>query len=288
MKNLKKSLLLVFAILLVLPVSIIAQEEVKKKKPRPVAETFNSSLMLDRQTVNGPREKGLELIIHHRFGTMQNGLTDIFGIYAPSNIRLGLDYGITEKLSVGVGTEKNNKLQEFHAKYAILTQTRKNEIPVSVSYYVNMALDARPAEVFGENYAFTNRLSYFHQLIIARKFSEKLSVLITPEYSHFNAVDSIYQNDVFGLGAAVKYNAFGNFNIIMEYDQPMPLSMVRYYQTFPKPNMALGFEIATGTHCFQLFAANYDKITPQKNLAYNFNETSKGEILVGMNVLVRF
>jgi len=273
-------------IIMVMPSNLFAQEE--EKDMRPVRESFNGSLLLDQQTIVGPREKGLELIIHHRFGTMQNGLSDLYGIYAPSNIRLGLDYGVTEKLMVGFGTEKNNKLQEFHAKYSILQQTRGGSIPVSVSYYVNMAIDVRSDEVFGKNYAFTNRFSYFHQIIIARKFNERLSVQISPEYSHFNAVDSVWQNDHLGVGVAGRYILFGNFAVIAEYDQPFPLSMVRYYQNFPKANLALGIEIGTGTHCFQLFAANFDKITPQKNLANNLNDFTKGEILVGMNVIVKF
>ncbi len=287
MKNLKHTLIILMTFLLVVPLSINAQDEEKKKKSRPVAETFNSSLMLDRQTVNGPREKGLELIIHHRFGKIEE-LDDLFGLYAPSNIRLGLDYGITDKLMLGVGLEKNNKLLEFHGKYAILQQTRKNEMPVSLSYYVNMAIDTRNKEVFGTNYTFTNTLSYFHQLIIARKFGDKLSVLVTPQYAHFNAVDSVWQNDQMGVGVALKYNAFGAFSIIAEYDQPMSVGTVRYFQTSPMPNLGLGFEIATGTHCFQLFAANYDKITPQKNLAFNQNGLADGEFRIGMNVLVRF
>ncbi|MCD6347644.1 MAG: hypothetical protein J7L96_09520, partial [Bacteroidales bacterium] len=170
----------------------------------------------------------------------------------------------------------------------ILQQTRGGTMPVAVSYYVNMAIDARNAEVFGENYAFTNRFSYFHQIIIARKFSNRLSAQVAPSYSHFNAVDSIWHNDYLGVGAAVRYKVFGEFSVIAEYEQPFPLSMVRYYQKSPKANLAFGIEIGTGTHCFQLFAANYDKITPQKNLSYNTNSFMKGEFLVGMNVIVKF
>ena len=286
MKNFKVLIVVALTIIMVVPINLFAQEE--EKDMRPVRDPFNSSLLFDKQTIMSPREKGLEFIIHHRFGTMQNGLSDLFGIYAPSNIRLGLDYGVNEKLMVGFGTEKNSKLQEFHAKYSLLQQTRGGTIPVSVSYYVNMAVDVRNAEAFGQNYAFTNRFSYFHQIIIARKFSEKLSVQISPEYSHFNAVDSIWQNDHLGVSVAGRYKLFGDFALVAEYDQPFPLSMVRYYQKFPKPNMALGMEIGTGTHCFQLFVANFDKITPQKNLAYNLNDFAKGEFLVGMNVIVRF
>ncbi len=278
--------MLFLAVVILMPTNLFSQEE--EKDMRPVRETFNGSILLDQQTITGPREKGLELDIHHRFGTIQNGLMDIYGIYAPSNIRLGLNYGVTEKLMVGWGTEKNNKLQEFQAKYAILQQTRGGSIPVSVSYYVNMAIDARNEEAFGENYAFTNRLSYFHQVIIARKFSEKLSVQVAPSYAHFNAVDSVWHNDYMGVTVGAKFNAFGSFNLIAEYDQPFSYKTTKSYQNTPKSNYAFGFEIATSTHCFQMFVANYDKITPQKNLANNLNDIGAGELLVGMNVIVKF
>lgn len=286
MKKLKFLFAIALTIILVMPANLFAQKE--EKDMRPVRETFSGSMLMDQQTVIGAREKGLEFVIIHRFGTMQNGLKDLYGIYAPSNIRLNLNYGITKKLMVGWGTEKNNKLQEFYAKYAILQQTRGGSIPVSVSYFVNMAIDARNAEVFGENYAFTNRFSYFHQIIIARKFSDRLSVQISPQYSHFNAVDSVWQNDHFGVGVAGRFKLFGEFSIVAEFDHAFPLSTVRYYQESPKPNMGLGIEIGSGTHCFQIFVANFDKITPQKNLAYNLNDFAEGEFLVGMNVIVKF
>ena len=273
-------------IIMVMPVNLFAQKE--EKDMRPVRDPFNGALLLDQQTIVGPRDKGLEFTIHHRFGTMQNGLSDMFGIYAPSNIRLGLDFGVTERLMIGFGSEKNNKLQEFHAKYAILRQTRGGSMPVAVSYYVNMAIDARNADAFGKNYKFTNRLSYFHQIIVARKFNQRLSVQVSPSFAHFNAVDSIWHNDYIGVGAAARYKIFGEFSIIAEYEQAFSYKTLESYQQAPLPNLSLGFEIATGTHCFQLFAANYDKITPQKNLAANMNDFTKGEILVGMNVIVKF
>lgn len=287
----KNNLIIALAVLLVagfcLPYNVTAQEE--KERSGPVWETFTSGLLGEQQTIEVPYEDGLEFIIHHRFGQIKN-LKDVFGLYAPSNIRLGFDYGFTEKMMAGFGYEKNNKLFEVHGKYKILQQTEENEMPVSVGYYVNVAADLRDAEVFGENYGVMNRLSYFHQLIIARKFGDKLGVQFSPSYSHFNAVDSIYQHDHLGLSLGARYNFYNSMSIILNYTQPMPITMLRYYQTdnFPKANLGIGLEIATGTHCFQIFAGNYDKITPQKNLAYNSNGILEGEFRVGMNVLVRF
>lgn len=275
------------AVLLVLPFSLKAQDEPDK---RPVNESFSGSLLGDQQTIMTPYKGGLELIIHHRFGKINNGLEDFWGVYSASNIRLGLNYGITEKLMVGIGSEKNNKLNELMLKYAIFQQTRSGSMPVSLSYFVNMAVDARNEDAFGVNYSFTNRLSYFHQLIVARKFNDRLSVQVAPSYAHFNAVDSIWQNDYIGINAGARFIAFGNFAIIAEYDHAFSINAARDYQESPKPNLLFGFEVGTPTHSFQMFVSNYDKITPQKNLANNLNSFADGKdgILVGMNVIVRF
>ena len=98
----------------------------------------------------------------------------------------------------------------------------------------------------------------------------------------------MWQNDYIGVNVGARFKAFGEFSIIAEYDQAFSYKTTRSYQNEPKPNLVLGFEIGTPTHTFQLFAANYDKITPQKNLANNMNEFMEGEILIGMNVIVRF
>lgn len=289
LKEMKKTTILlsiVLAGLLLTPVNLFAQEDEGDK--RPVREPWSGSLLADQQSIMSPYKGGLELIIHHRFGTMQNGLKDLYGIYAPSNIRLGLNYGITEKLMVGIGTEKNNKLTDVQLKYNIFHQTRDNSMPIALSYYVNMAVDARNEEVFGTEYAFTNRFSYFHQLIIARKFTDRLSVQVAPSFAHFNAVDSVWHNDYIGINAGARFKAFGEFSIIAEYDQAFTYKTTTVDQKSPKPNIVFGFEIGTPTHTFQLFAANYDKITPQKNLANNLNQFGEGEILIGMNVIVRF
>jgi len=272
-------------------VSVQAQD---KPEARPVYDIFNGSLLIDQQTIASPWKGGLEFHIHHRFGTMQNGTKDLFGVYAPSNIRLGLNYGITDKLMIGFGSEKNNKLQEFVLKYSIFQQ-KTSGMPISLSYFTTMAVDMRNThgdtdaqDVFGVNYKFTNRLSYFHQLIIARKFGERVSVQLAPSFTHFNAVDSIWRNDYLGISANARVKLFGDFSVIAEYSQANSIKSRLNYMSKPEPNVALGFEIGTPTHCFHLFVATYDEITPQKNLANNTNKIGEGEVLVGMNVIVRF
>jgi hypothetical protein len=282
-----------FILLMALGYQSFAQDEATGPDRRPVKETFNSSLLIDQQTNIGPYKGGLELIIHHRFGTMNNGFSDLAGIYAASNIRLGFNYGITERLSVGIGTERFNKMQDLYAKYLILQQKRTG-MPISLSFLSQVGLDARSKEVFGKDSSFVNRFSYFNQVIIARKFSSKLSLQVAPSFIHFNAVDSTKRNDYIGISAGGRFKVYNEMSIIATYDQGFALMGDREYNGekvgTPKPSFGLGLEIGSPTHCFMVFASNSAEITPQKNFAYNKYSVLDGVkgIRLGFNLTVRF
>jgi hypothetical protein len=165
-------------------------------------------------------------------------------------------------------------------------------MPVSLSYYGNMVADLRPEENFGpaESFKEIHRLSYLTQLIIARKFSEKISVQVAPTFAYFNSVpiysDSTgYKNMNFGLHAGARANLFGSHSLMLEYDQ---LLTKQDLDEQPKPNLSLGWEISTATHCFQVFVTNYSNIIGQYNLLYNTNDFTKGDYLFGFNITVRF
>jgi hypothetical protein len=267
---------------------------------RPVKETFNSTLLIDQQTNMGPRKSGLEFIIHHRLGTMEKGFTDLAGIYGASNIRLGFNFGITERLSVGIGTERINKFSDLYAKYLILQQKRTG-MPLSLSYLLQVAVDGGSKEDFGQNYQFTNRMTYFNQVIIGRKFSQRLSLQAAPSFSHFNAVDSTHWNDYLGVSVGGRFKFYREMAIIATYDQAwavMPnLSAAsrearKEVLVAPKPSLGLGLEIASPTHCFMVFVSNAYDIVPQLNMGYNrfsvLNEELAKQLHVGFNLTVRF
>ena len=273
-------------------VSLSAQEEAPvPEKSKPVRFTFGTGTLVDNQTVATPYKGGLELQIHHRFSLIEN-IDNLFGIYGAANTRLGLNYGITDKLMVGAGTTKDYKLQDLQWKYLILQQSEDNSMPVSLSYYGNLVLDLRDQDAFGpeESYRFIHRLSYFTQFILARKFSEKFSFQVAPSVIYFNAVpqysnESGYKNLNFGLSAGGRANLFGSHSLIFEYDQ---LLTKQDLDEQPKPNLSLGWEIGTATHSFQVFAANYSNIINQYNLLYNTNDFTDWEFLFGFNITVRF
>jgi hypothetical protein len=265
--------------------SLFAQtDSVQQADNRPVRSPFTTNILIDNQTVVSPVKGSLNLVINHRFGSMENGISDLFGIYGGANTRLGLEYGITDRIMIGIGTTQNYKLQDLEWKYAILQQTRSNSMPISLSYYGNVVIEATEEENFGpeESYKFAHRMSYFTQFIVSRKFSDAISLQVAPEMSFYNAVEDSLSNVIFGVHFGGRAKIWDNKSIIVEYDQP--LNGHEDDDFGPKPNIGLGFEIGTATHAFQIFVSRYQDIVYQRNLAYNTNT----KFHIGFNITVRF
>lgn len=279
---------ILFLILIISTTSFAQEETTEKKEDKPVRNPFEASTLIESQTIVGSAAKQLELIIQHRFGSMDNGFSDLFGIYAASNIRMGLQYGITDKITIGIGTEKNNKLNDLNAKYVLLEQTRSGSMPIAVSLHGNIAIDSKDEELFGTNYEFIDRISYFAQIIIARKFTKDLSLQLSPSYSHFNAVDSTFQHDKIGIMIGGRYKFTSKMAAMFEYNHPININPYRDYQVDIEPGIAFGLEIGTSTHAFQVFATNYQHIMAQKNNVMNTNKFDSEGIMLGFNITVRF
>jgi hypothetical protein len=271
-------------------VNLSAQEEagtVTTSAKKPVRNTFESVWIMDNQTVMVPVKGTLEMDIQHRFGTVNNGFDDLWGIYAPSNIRLGFNYAPISKLYAGFGLTKEHMQWDFNIKYAILEQMKGGGLPFSLTYFGNMAVDGRDSKFFGRN---TDRLSYFHQLIFASKLMDKLSVQVSPSLSYFNSVEGyIDENDVvqkkmdnahFAISFMGRYKISEKMAIIAGVDQPLTVHPTNN----PYPNVCFGLDITTSGHAFQVFAGNYSSITPQRNHVFNQNDYKNGYFLIGFNI----
>jgi Membrane bound beta barrel domain (DUF5777) len=160
-------------------------------KNKPVKNTFESNWIIDNQSVMVPHKGTLEFDIQHRFGIVNHGYSDFYGLFAPSNIRLGITYVPVNNLQLGIGLCKDKMELDFNLKYAILKQT-KGGIPVSLTYYGNMAIDTRSESDFING---GDRVSYFNQLMVARKFCPKFSAQAAISLSHFNNVPGYIDQD---------------------------------------------------------------------------------------------
>jgi hypothetical protein len=190
---------------------------------------------------------------------------------------------------VGLGTTRTNKLQDLEWKVGILTQTQSWRIPLSLTYYGNAVLDARPEKYFGpeEDYKFAYRLSYLHQLILSQRLGDKIGYQIAPTFVYHNAVPEGYRNDNYAINFGARLQVLGFHSIILEYDQPLVQPTGDNAKTV-YPNMALGVEIGTSTHSFRVFASNYNYIIKNQSIAFNGKNPFDGDFQFGFNITIRF
>ncbi len=263
-------------------------------KPVPaerVKNTFGGNLIIDNQTVMVPSKGTFEFAIQHRFGVINNGYSDFYGMFAPSNMRLGFSYTPINSLQLGIGLTKERMLVDGNVKYALIKQTTSISLPVSITYYGNMAVSTLPKKAnFVKD---VDRISYFHQLIIARKVTKNLSIQISPSLSYFNNVDGYRSSDGsikptmnnahYAIAFMGRYKLTRDIGIIANYDQPL----TQHPTNNPHPNISFGLEFETVGHSFQLFLGNYKGINPQTNNFFNQNDYKMSRYLIGFNITRR-
>jgi hypothetical protein len=277
--NLSAGLFLIFA----LSIQVLHAQDEEEPDNRPIRPPFETISLIDNQTTVNLFKGSLLFEISHRFSEIKD-ISDLFGIYGSANTRLALDYGITDRIMAGFGTTRDYKLQDFEWKVSILTQTRSWSVPLSLSYYGNMVIDARDKENFGpeESYNFAHRMSYLTQLIASVK-TGKLSLQVIPSFAWFNAIEHGYNNMNLALSFGARAQVLGMSSIILEYDQPL----TQHEALEVKPNLGFGVEIGTSTHSFRIFVANYSKIIKQYNLFFTTYDSWSESLRFGFEISVR-
>jgi len=298
MKN-YKILLLTF---LIAPLFCFSQEQAKDSiVDKPERDAFESSTLVDNQTNVVFQKNTLEVMMQHRFDYLDRE-NSLLGIYGAANIRIGATYSFTDWLNVGYGITKTNITSDFSVKAAILRQTRSGRTPVSVTYYGNLAIDGRTADLEdplpqpdvdkGFFLSKQDRYSHFHQVIIARRFNSNLSLQIAPSLTHFNAVNYGYENDRFSIAFGGRYKISPQTSIIFDYTQPINKldNPNNPGSSLNNPGISIGAEFSTSGHAFQIFIANYKGILPQYNNMKNTSDFFDGTsgMLIGFNITRRY
>ena len=245
--------------------------EVADKPERPA---FESNFLIDNPTDKIYLKNTLEVVMQHRFGTISGAENfDLAGIWGAANIRLALSYTLHERLQVGFGTEKLGRYQDFNWKVGLLRQTRSGRVPVNVTYYGNWVIDASPGEEFNLK---QDRYSFFHQLIISRRFNSNLSLQVAPSISHFNAVREGASNDVFGVALGGRYKVTPNTAITVDWSMPITNWDEDVTDAWLNPvnGFSVGMEFVTSSHAFQIYFSNLNGITPQANY-FGFPEPTR-------------
>jgi hypothetical protein len=254
-----------------------------------VQGTFKALYIVNMQTIEAPAAGALNFEIQHRFGTLNQGAYHLWGLDF-ATLRLGLDYGISDRLSVGIGRSSQLETFDGYVKYKLLLQKDMN-MPVSVSllgttsYYTDHISDPKLDSVFKSEY----RLAYTAQLLIARKFSEKLSFELTPTLIHYNLVDSAKdKNNVFALSAGGRFKITRRMAITAEYNYLFP-NQLNSYTGLPLHNsLSFGWDIETGGHVFQLVFSNSVSMVTSQYIGQTTGSWGNGDIYFGFNISRNF
>jgi len=249
-----------------------------------VTGTFKATHVINMQTVEGMANGALNFVIQHRFGQLNSGSYNFFGL-DNATLRLGLDYGITDRLTVGVGRSSFQKTFDGFVKYKLLRQTEGAGMPVTLSLLGTISNYTQdiPSEPYLDA---AYRTAYTTQLLIARKFDRNFSLQVTPTWLHYNLMPTVNdKNDIFALGIGGRMKISKRMSINAEYDY-LPTGQVvstKVYNSF-----SLGWDIETGGHVFQLVFSNSQSMIESQYLTQTTGRWGKGDIYFGFNLSRNF
>ena len=243
--------------------------------------TFKTTRLVNGHTVENVGKGVMDVKISHRFGTLNAGGYELFGL-DNATMRMGLDFGLTSNLMMGIGRSTYKKTYDAFFKIKLLRQsTGRVNMPITLSYVPAFALQSlKWADPTRKNF-YSSRLYYTHQLLIGRKFSENTSLQLMPTLVHHNlvALASDPNNIIaIGIGGRQKITKRSSFNF--EYYYLLPGHKI----TGTTNSLSIGFDIVTGGHVFQLHFTNSHAMDEKGFISETTGKWQKGDILFGFNI----
>ncbi len=265
-------------------ISKMLENELKadeKNQTEYTTATFKSTRLINGHTVENTAKGVMDLKVSHRFGTLNKGAYEFFGL-DNATMRLGFDFGLTNNLMVGIGRSTFEKTFDAFFKYKILRQSRgKHSMPITLSYVPTVALKTQKWDDPNQKNYFSSRLFYTHQLIIGRKMSEGLSLQVMPTFIHRNLAAKVSDpNDILAIGIGGRQKLSKRISFNVEYYYQLPA----YKLPGTANALSVGFDIETGGHVFQLHFTNSEGMTERQFISETTGSWGKGDILFGFNI----
>ena len=242
------------------------------QKPRAITATFKATRLVTGHSVENLGAGVLDFRIAHRFNTLKNGFDDFFGLDGATT-KIQFDYGLTNRITIGVGRSPLNKEWDGYTKIKLLPQLQ-NGMPVTVSYVGAIGVQS------GNNFSFSQNLGYTNQILIARKFSERFSAQIMPTFAHYNLVnESTDPNNIFALGAGGRIKLTRRTSLNVEW-----YPVIGDRLTGTTNALAIGVDVETGSHVFQMHFTNSAGLTERSLIGQTTGRFEKGDIRFGFNI----
>lgn len=272
-------------------------------KINKVTATFKTLKIISLQTAQTVGHGELDFRITHRFGNVgkqsNGGVHTLFGWDAISDVRFSFDYGVTEKLQIGIARNKKSEFLDGSIKWRFLDQTIDNKIPVSMCLYsVSSLTPMKKSQLYSgadsswvaNNEKFFHRMVYTTQLVITRKFTPWLSVALAPGFTHRNYVlarvnfsnNAEDENDIVSVAGGLRIKITRSFSVLTDYFYVISdyrKNNPSYY--YP---LAVGIEIETGGHVFHINLTNATGITENYLIPNSPDTWSRGGYKFGFNI----
>ncbi|MCB2379372.1 DUF5777 family beta-barrel protein [Hymenobacter sp. BT635] len=262
----------------------LEKETTDPGKREVVAATFKGTHIINSQSVETPGKGTMAFLIQHRFGTLNSGAYNFFGL-DQAVLRLSFEYGLTSRLTAGIGRSSQEKTFDGFLKYRAIRQTTgARPMPVSVTLFASSAITTLKFNTPSERTT-ASRVTYAYQALIARKFSPDLSIQLMPTLIHRNFVATpTEQNDVYALGGALRQKITKRTVLTADYYYLLPGNTADNFRNA----LGLGVDIETGGHIFQLHVTNSLGMTEKFFVPETTGKFFEGDLYFGFTVARNF
>ena len=248
--------------------------------------SFKTTRVINGHSLENTAHGVLDFKIGHRFGMVNGGANEFFGLDG-ATIRLGLDYGVTDRLMVGIGRSSYMKTVDGFVKYKFLRQCDEGcTMPITLAVVASSSITTLQTESLpwydpSRTDYFTHRMGYSFQVIAGRKFSEKFTLQLNPGLVHRNLVEYAEEkNDVIHISGAGRIKLSKRVALNAEYFYVLPDQIAEEFRN----SLSFGFDIETGGHVFQLHLTNSTAMYERGVITETVGNWADGDIHFGFNI----
>ena len=243
-----------------------------------ISSTFKGVKIVNGQSVELVSKGDLLFLIQHRFGTLNSGAYNLYGL-DNSQVRFGLDCGVNDWASVGLGRSSFLKTIDANSKIKLISQSKgEDAFPFSLVWYSSVFFKQSIWEdMQKENYVMSDQMSYAHQFLVARKMNSNLSVQLSPTLVHKNVVTKGDAHDLLSIGLGARHKLTSRISVNAEY----------FLQLNEAENinpLSIGVDIETGGHVFQLHLSNSAAMFERAFIHETNGNWLEGDIYFGFNI----
>jgi hypothetical protein len=277
----KKSIVFLFLSFLFTQTSYAQLERQLANESQEVDLTFHAPRHINLLTVEPLDKKTLHFAIMHTFGTLDGGLRNLYGLDNGAVIQFSFEYAFSDNFSLGAARQSWDKIYNLYGRYHVLKQTQDNAMPLSLSFMGGAGVNTSDYTFLAEsNPNFAERSSFSFQLMAARKFSDKVSIQVSPMMAYFIDPNPIFliegdQNLYLALGLSGKYKITGKSSLTLQWIPNLNNDL--------RNNLGIGIDLEAGGHVFQMYFVTSQMLNEQYLLAGG-NGVPGEQFRLGFNV----